>query len=176
MKNSKGLTPKQAKFVEEYLISGNATDAAKKAGYSHKTADQIGSELLQKTLVAEAVQAGWDKRKAKFEISEEKILQELAAIAFFDLRDVMKPDKSGVALMPWESISKNASRAIASVTESETEFGCSRGIRAHDKISALKALGNHVGMWKDGVRPGTDSNPLDVINARLRERMAKRTK
>ena len=50
------LTPRQSRFVEEYLISLNATDAARRAGYSEKTADRIGPELLGKTCVSAAIE------------------------------------------------------------------------------------------------------------------------
>ena len=50
-----GLTPKQRKFVSEYLVDLNATQAAIRAGYSEKTDYRIGAELLQKTSVAEAI-------------------------------------------------------------------------------------------------------------------------
>lgn len=49
------LTPKQQRFVEEYLVDCNATQAAIRAGYSQKNADKIGSELLGKTRVHEAI-------------------------------------------------------------------------------------------------------------------------
>ena len=51
------MTPKQQRFVEEYLIDLNATQASIRAGYSAKNADKIGPELLGKTGVAEAIQA-----------------------------------------------------------------------------------------------------------------------
>jgi phage terminase small subunit len=142
---SKGLTPKQEIFVEQYLLTGNATQSAIKAGYSAKNAGKIGPELLGKTRIKDALKEHYDRRKAEFDVSEKKIVSELAQIAFipFDI-----------------------------VTE-KLEYGTTRGIKTTDKINALKLLGEHIGMW-NGVRPGTDSNPLDVINGRLRARMAKR--
>ena len=58
------LTPRQSRFVENYLIDLNATQAAIRAGYSRKTASEVGYEYLRKPQIAEAV------AKAKRERSE----------------------------------------------------------------------------------------------------------
>lgn len=70
------LTDKQKRFVEEYLIDLNATQAAIRAGYSEKTADQIGSELLRKTKVSEAVNAAMERRSQKTKIDAEYVLMQ----------------------------------------------------------------------------------------------------
>ncbi|HGC9527477.1 TPA: terminase small subunit, partial [Streptococcus agalactiae] len=51
------LTLKQQKFIDEYIICGNATDAAIKAGYSKKTAGQIGEQNLKKLEIKQAIQS-----------------------------------------------------------------------------------------------------------------------
>lgn len=68
------LTAKQARFVEEYLIDLNATQAAIRAGYSAKTARQIGDENLSKPDIAAAVQAAMDERSARTEITADYVL------------------------------------------------------------------------------------------------------
>lgn len=68
------LTAKQQMFVKEYLVDLNATQAAIRAGYSVKTADRIGPELLGKTWVAEAIQAGMDARSQRTEITADYVL------------------------------------------------------------------------------------------------------
>src|SRR5579875_2449812 len=84
------LTPKQKRFVEEYLIDLNATQAAIRAGYSAKNADKIGSELLGKTRVAEAIQKAMDERSKRTEITADRVLQELARIAFDDIKNYLE--------------------------------------------------------------------------------------
>lgn len=59
------LTPKQQLFVEEYLIDLNATQAAIRAGYSPNNADKIGSELLGKTRVSEAIKIAMAERSRR---------------------------------------------------------------------------------------------------------------
>lgn len=76
------MTYKQQRFVEEYLLDLNATQAAIRAGYSEKTADRIGPELLGKTCVARAIQAAMEARSARTQIAQDDVVQELAGIAF----------------------------------------------------------------------------------------------
>lgn len=74
------LTSKQERFIKEYLISLNATDAAIKAGYSEKTATKIGSENLTKPDIIAAIKAEQDKTSEKLEITRESILVDLQRI------------------------------------------------------------------------------------------------
>lgn len=68
------LTPKQQRFVEEYLIDLNATQAAIRAGYSEKNADKIGSQLLGKTRVAASIREAQEKRTRRTEITADYVL------------------------------------------------------------------------------------------------------
>lgn len=76
-----GLTAKQSRFVDEYLIDLNATQAAVRAGYSKKTAEWIGPQLLTKTHVAAAVTERMKKREARTEITQDMVLRRYWAIA-----------------------------------------------------------------------------------------------
>lgn len=75
------LTPKQARFVEEYLLDLNAAAAARRAGYSEKNADSIAAQLLRKTKVSEAVQSAVAARSAKTEITAEYVLENLKRLS-----------------------------------------------------------------------------------------------
>jgi phage terminase small subunit len=74
------LTPKQQRFVDEYLIDLNATQAAIRAGYSEKTAQQISAENLLKPVIAEAIKERMNDRKARVEITQDKVLQDIELI------------------------------------------------------------------------------------------------
>ncbi len=76
------LTPKQQRFVEEYLVDLNATQAAIRAGYAPKNADKQGSQLLGKPRVSEAIQEAMKKRSKRTEITQDKVLNEIASNAF----------------------------------------------------------------------------------------------
>lgn len=76
------LTAKQERFVEEYLVDLNATQAAIRAGYSQKTADRIGPELLGKTCVSESIQKARQRREQRTAITQDRVLKELEKVGF----------------------------------------------------------------------------------------------
>lgn len=76
------MTDKQKRFVEEYLLDLNATQAAIRSGYSEKTAAAIGTENLIKPEIAKAIQAEMEARSVRTQINQDDVVQELAGIAF----------------------------------------------------------------------------------------------
>ena len=81
------LTAKQQRFCDEYLIDLNATQAAIRAGYSPKTAEQLAYQLLQKTSVQNHISELQKKREERTEITQDSVLHELALIAFAKASD-----------------------------------------------------------------------------------------
>ena len=75
------LTPKQALFVEEYLVDKNATRAAKAAGYSERTAYKIGSENLAKPAVRAAIDAALQGQAKRTQITADKVLRNIERLA-----------------------------------------------------------------------------------------------
>ena len=86
------LTPKQARFVEEYLVDLNATQAAIRAGYSEQTARSIGYENLTKPDIQQAIDEARGKQQQRTEITADRVLEEYAKIAFFDPRKLFTAD------------------------------------------------------------------------------------
>ena len=82
-----GLTPRQERFVEEYLVDLNATAAARRAGYSAITADRIGPELLGKPCVAQAIQAAKEERSKRTALTQDYVIDKLKAIAELEASD-----------------------------------------------------------------------------------------
>lgn len=82
-----GLTKKQERFVEEYLVDLNATQAAVRAGYSAKTAEQMGYQLLQKTSVQKKLEESIERRSKRTEITQDRVLDEIGKVAFRDAAD-----------------------------------------------------------------------------------------
>ena len=76
------MTAKQERFVQEYLVDLNATQAALRAGYSEKTARSIGAENLSKPDIEKAIADALEARRLRTEITQDRVLEELAAIAF----------------------------------------------------------------------------------------------
>lgn len=156
--DARGLNPKQARFVDEYLIDLNATQAAIRAGYSVSTAEQQGPRLLGHVGVAAAIEAGKAKRAKRVEISAERVLTELAKIAFADVRKVAAWDGGLVLLRPSEEIDDDAAAAIESVGRTDTGVK----VTMHSKTRALELLGKHLGLYVDRVKL---ENPEEVARA-----------
>lgn len=172
------LTPKQARFVQEYLIDLNATEAAKRCGYSVRTAYSIGHENLTKPDIADAVQKAMDERAQKTGITAERVLAELGKIGFSDLRkaiiwkanvtELVEEDggdprlaiTNEVQLIDSASLDDDTAAAISEI--SQTAQGGVK-IRFHDKRAALESIGRHLGMFKDRVEhTGADGGPIQA--------------
>lgn len=156
------LTPKQARFVQEYLVDLNATAAAKRAGYSAKNADKIGSELLGKTRVSDAIQAAVKQREQRTQITQDMVILELAKVAFANGANYAKVAGGGtrVDLTDTDRLTGDQRAAIACIKEGK--FGIE--VSTYDKLRALELLGKHLGVFDRG---GPAGDP-DVLNSFLR--------
>jgi phage terminase small subunit len=170
------LTPKQTRFVAEYLVDLNATQAAIRAGYSAKTAEQLGYQLLQHPSVSAAVSRGTAKAIARTDISASRVLEELRRLAFIDMRGYydeqgnLKPihalnDEQGAALAGMEVIIKNA-KAGDGVTDEIHKF------KVWDKTRALEMLAKHFKLLTDVVKI-EDAHALEGRLTAARNRLAK---
>lgn len=163
------LTNKQKAFVEEYLVDLNATQAAIRAGYSAKTADRIGPELLGKTWVSEAIQAAMAARSERTEITSDRVLQELAKIGFANMADYMKCTPDGDPYLDFSSLTRDQAAALVEVTVEDYLEGRgddARSVRRvkfklADKRAALVDCGKHLGMFVERKEiTGKDGKPL----------------
>lgn len=160
------LTPKQQRFVDEYLVDLNATQAAIRAGYSAKRAAEIAYQLLQKTTVQAAIAERMKARQERTEITQDRVLAELAKIAFSDQRAVMEWGPSGVKLRDSKALTDCQAAIVAEVSESVTAAGGTLKLKTHDKVGALKLLGEHLGMFKQRVElTGKDGGPIQSQDA-----------
>lgn len=159
------LTDKQNLFVKEYLIDFNGTRAAIAAGYATPRASEQAYQLLQKTTVQEAIQAEMVKREKRTEITADKVLQELALIAFADMKDYATIDAGGgVTLKTFEEMPEGASKVIGKIKEKRKELAESEGegksvvidtqleFGHWDKTKALELLGKHLGIFTDKLK------------------------
>lgn len=137
------LTPKQSRFVEEYLTDLNATQAAIRAGYRQQNAGIIGFENLTKPYIRDAIEAAQRERSARTGITADRVVQEIARVAFSSLRDVMAWGPTGASVLPDDKITPDAAAAIAEITE--TNAGIK--IKLHNKVAALEQLAKHVGLY-----------------------------
>ncbi len=139
------MTKKQKRFVEEYLIDLNATQAAIRSGYSPDTAKSIGSENLSKPDISAAVAKAMAERSKRTGINQDRVLQELARIGFARITDVMDPATAKIK----ENASDDDLACIQSVKIKPNEWGTEREVKLCDKKAALELLGRHLGMWND---------------------------
>lgn len=146
------MTKKQKRFIEEYLIDLNATQAAIRAGYSPKTAKDIGCENLAKPNISDAIDKAMAERSRRTGINQDRILLELARIGFAKITDVVDPDTGKI--LP--DASDDDLACIQSIKIKPNEFGTEREVKLYDKKSALVDLGKHLGLFKDKVELGGD--------------------
>ena len=144
------MTEKQKIFADEYLIDLNATRAYRVAYPSVKKEEAAavnGSKLLRNTKVAAYIQERMQERQKRTEITQDRVLQELAAIAFAKTTDYAEIKNECVRIKDTGDLDEQQVRAIAGIKEGK--FGVE--IKLNDKEKALELLGRHFGMFKDKV-------------------------
>lgn len=140
------MTKKQERFIEEYLIDLNATQAAIRAGYSPATAKDIGCENLAKPNIRAHIDRAMAERSKRTGVNADRVVQELAKIAFVNATEVIDPKTATVR----EDALPEDTAAIQSVkVKTFGEDGLEREIKMADKLKALEMLGRHLGMFKD---------------------------
>jgi len=146
------LTKKQKLFVEEYLIDLNATQAAIRAGYSPTSARQIADENMSKPDIKNAIEKALAERSKRTGVNADRIVQELAKIAFINPTDVINMDEATVR----GDANRDDTAAISSVKVKTipTDNGdiTEREVKTYDKIKALELLGKHIGMFSDRLK------------------------
>jgi phage terminase small subunit len=154
------LTAKQQCFIAEYLVDLNATQAAIRAGYSEKTAKEIGSQNLGKPAIQVAIAAAMEERQKRTEVNQDFVIGELKKIAQANMMDYMRATPGGDPYLDFSQLTKEQAAALAEVTVDDYVEG--RGENARqikrvrfklcDKRAALVDLGRHLGMFTDNVR------------------------
>jgi len=158
------LTPKQLRFVLEYLKDNNGKQAAIRAAYSEKTAESQASRLLSNAKVKEEIGKRMGKLVNRLEISAERVLKERARLAFFDPRSLFHADGTPKTI---QELDDDTAAAVAGLDVDTTTSG--RGDRKEisrvlkyklaDKNASLTALEKHLGLYKDD---SGDSVPLHI--------------
>jgi phage terminase small subunit len=158
------LTEKQKLFVAAYLAEPNATAAAKKAGYSERTAHSIGAENLNKPEIKAEIEKGLAEVKRDLGITRDRILNEYKAIAFAKVTDYVdvkvEEDEDGktfynVRYKDTDELTEDQKRAISSIKRD----GNGIVINTHDKLKALDFLTKYMGMTE---REG-EENGVSII-------------
>lgn len=172
------MTPRQRRFVQEYLIDLNASAAARRAGYAGgASADVQASRLLRNVKIRAAVDAAMAARAERTKITADRVLAELAKIGFANMQDYVKVTAAGDPLIDFSDLNRDQFAAIGEVTVEDFTEG--RGddardvrrirMKLNDKRAALVDLGRHLALFTDNVKHGGEITHKDAVDRPPRE-------
>jgi len=155
------LTPKQKAFCDEYIIDLNATQAAIRAGYSKKTANVMGSQLLTKLSIE--IQAAMDARTVRTMVTADKVLAELAKLAYSNTEDYITIDSEGNASVNLKELTRDQAAAISEIavdthTDANGHVTSKVKLKLSDKGQNLDRLGKHLKLFTDKVEHSGEFN------------------
>lgn len=155
------VAQKRKIFVQEYLIDFNVTRAAKAAGYSEKTAHVTGHYLLKDPKVQAAIQDAMQARIERTQVTQDRVVKELAKLAFSDMRNFARWGPGGVELKDSRTLSDEDSACVAEISQVDTQYGVNLRFKLYDKSKALEMLGRHLGMFLER-HSGPDGGAIPV--------------
>ncbi len=167
----KPLTLKQRRFVDEYLLDMNATAAAKRAGYGERSASTNGYGFLQRPNVAAAIEARLAERRERMAVTTERVIRELARIAFADIGRIMTWSGDDMNVTPPALLSEDDRAAIAEIAVVRRKNGdVAARVVLCDKERALEALCRFLGLFgpQAAYRAGLIESPSAAAE-RIRE-------
>lgn len=164
------LTAKQKVFLNEYLLTRNATEAAKKAGYSEKTAHIQGCRLLKQQNIHSEIMLAEANLKSKYAASLDRILTSLSTIAFWDIAEILITSEGDFQMKSLDKIAPEI-RQLLQIELRTNNNGESLGwkISAPDRMAAIEMLGERLGLFSK------DDKTVDKaeLHKRLFERVQK---
>jgi phage terminase small subunit len=149
--------PKWEQLCQEYMIDLNQTQAAIRAGYSPRTANTQASKLFAKPNIRARVAELQAERSRRTGVTADRVVRELARLAFVDITQVVNPHDATIRV----NASEDDRAAILSIKVKDGEMFTEREVKLCDKNRALENLGRHLGMFTDNVRI-TDDRPTIV--------------
>src|SRR5690348_5094416 len=138
------MTPRQRRFVSEYLIDLNATQAAIRAGYSKRRATSTGWDLLHKRPeIAAAISEAMLAREKRTLITADRVVQQFARIAFADIRQFAEAGEDGLKVKSLAALSDDLAAAVVELSANDKGVR----LRLQNRIEALNALARHLGLF-----------------------------
>ena len=142
------LNAKQEAFCREYIIDLNATQAAIRAGYSERTAQEQSSRLLSNVIVSDRVADLMRDRSSRVRIDADYVLNRLAEIDQMDVADILTEDGSLKPIKDWPKVWRTTLSGLDVMTvfssEEATTESVLKKIKWPDKVKNLELLGKHV--------------------------------
>lgn len=172
------LTLKQRTFAEEYIKDFHITDAAKRAGYSDKTAYSIGWNLLNKVEIGHYLSYLISARAKRTQVTADRVVQEIAKIAFHDVNELMDYINGGVLFKDLKDMQFSEIIKEITVKEQINKKGERAGkiatIKVHDKVKALELLGKHTAIFTENINLLSGGKPIEtnttVVNININHR------
>ena len=165
------FTKLQRAFINEYLKSPdlNGAECVRRAGYRTKYPNKVAAQLLGNTRLLNEIKKTQDKRAKRMEITQDRVLEELAILAFSDFRNYGEIIKElgidRLKLKTFANIKGNATRAIKSISEKISKDGVQLKFKLHGKSKPIEMIGRHLGMFIDKVEhSGTIKANLSIID------------
>jgi phage terminase small subunit len=157
------ITDRMKKFIDEYLIDFNGTQAAIRAGYSPDTANEQASQLLARPDIRELVAEGQKAIAERTQTFQDNAVEELKLVGFSDLADFLTVKEGGIVEQkPFDELTKEQTKCIKKIKQTVRSSHSADGtilhqtavieIELHDKLKALELLGRHLGMFNDTLR------------------------
>ena len=167
-----GLTPRQARFVDEYLIDLNATQAAIRAGYSAKTAQPQSSRLLSKVIVRAAIVDGKTERHTESVMSAVEALERASTIGRLDIRQFYRDDQSLKDVSEWTpAMGAQVARIetiVINAAAGDRHTDTVHKLGFHDDLKGLEFIGRHHGVFaaeKANVQFTADAAAVKILQA-----------
>lgn len=166
---------RERRFIEAFMgeAAGNATEAARLAGYSPKSARRIGTRLSSKVHIRAAIEQRQSVREQQSDIDAARVIKELARIGLSDVRKLFREDGG---LKAFKDMDDDTAAALAGVDVVEMAGGAKIGgaegvqhvamftkkVKFWDKPKALEMIGRYLAMWKDKVGGEDQPEPLRI--------------
>lgn len=171
-KKKQPLSEKQKKFVKEVHLSGNATDAAKKAGYSARSAKNQAHRLMTNDDILHELKIIKEQSQEKFELTEQMLINELMNIAFFDITTLMTVDEYSGRIKMRDDLTKlpaHIRRGMKKVSQTSNSLSQSVSFEGHDKMAAIEKLAQHMGFLKgpNAGANGGDNGNRETLTTRI---------
>ena len=157
------ITDKMKRFINEYLVDFNATQAAIRAGYSESTAQEQSSQLLARPDIRALIAEGQKAIAERTQSFQDDAVSELKIVGFSDLADFLTVKDGGIVEQkPFNELTKEQTKCIKKIKQTLRSSHSADGtilhqtavieIELHDKLKALELLGRHLGMFNDSIR------------------------
>lgn len=143
------MNPRHRLFAEKFVIKPNIADAYLAAGFTaknRKIASSNGSKLLAREDVQVYIQELQDRRSQRLEITADRVLQEVARVAFATIGDVTEWENNQMKVKDSRDINEDVMAAIAEVSETRAKGSVTLAVKMHAKTKALGQLMKYLGI------------------------------